>query len=78
MINSTIDSLTKSWKTTIAGLLAGAVILFPQLETAFNAWALGGSWDDFNFEMVLIAIGLIVGGVVARDNSVTSKNAGAE
>ena len=62
----------------IGGFLAGMVILFPQIEIAFNVYAFGGSWDDFNFEMVLIAIGLIVGGVVARDNSVTSKNAGAE
>ena len=77
-MNSTIDSLVKSWKTTVAGFLAGMVLLFPQIEIAFNVYAFGGSWDNFNFEMVLIAIGLIVGGVVARDNSVTSKNAGAE
>ena len=64
----------KSWKTTVGGLFLGLGLIFSQLGTLFD--------DDPNtnpnWELVAAGGGAIVAGVAARDNGVSSEDAGAK
>lgn len=57
----------KSWKTTVAGLLAGLPIAIEAIITAYNAGTLTGKTGS----QLLLAIGLILFGAYAKDKNVT-------
>lgn len=61
----------KSLKTTVAGVLAGIAILAPQALNLLNGEPV--SWD-----LVVAGLGALGVGVFARDNNVTSEDAGAK
>ena len=64
----------KSWKTTLAGLVAGLAILFGEANKALD--------DDPNtnpsVELILVGLGAMGIGFSARDNDVTSEQAGVK
>lgn len=65
--------MNKSWKTTVAGITAGTAIILSQVSYLFDA----DPATVFSVEAVISALGLIGIGFFARDNSVTSEQAGA-
>lgn len=64
----------KSWRTTLAGWVAGLAILFGQAGAVLD--------DDpetqLSVELIMAAVALIGGGTLARDNNVSSEKAGAK
>lgn len=64
----------KSWKTTAAGWAGVGVIALTQ----FQAWADGDPATVPAWGLVVGAIVVALGMTAARDNKVTSKDAGAE
>lgn len=63
----------KSWKTTVAGIAAGLGIIATQVAYIFDA----DPNTVFSLEAVLGALGVMGIGFFARDNGVTSEQAGA-
>ena len=63
-----------SWRTTLAGGLPAVILLLTELLY----WVDSDPTTTVNLLHVLSALGLIGVGAFARDNSVTSKQAGAE
>ncbi len=74
VIENMINSFTKSWRTTILGLLSCLILVVPQLQLLWDGNA--GTIADLN----VIATGLLtaLGLGMARDNSVTSESASAK
>ena len=74
VIENMINSFTKSWRTTILGLLSCLILVVPQLQLLCDGNA--GTIADLN----VIATGLLtaLGLGMARDNSVTSESASAK
>ena len=66
--------MKKSWRTTLFGVLGGLVMLIGQVQTLLD--------DDPktvpNYTEIMLAIGVMGIGVNARDESVTSEQAGAK
>jgi hypothetical protein len=56
----------KSWKTTVSGLLAGGGLAFAEFFPEFARYG-----------HFAAAIGTVLAGLFARDNNVTSEQAGA-
>lgn len=65
--------MKSSWKTTVAGITAGLAIILSQVSYLFDA----DPQTVFSVEAVISALGLIGIGFFARDNTVTSEQAGA-
>lgn len=63
----------KSWKTTVVGILAGLSIILAQVSYLFDA----DPQTVFSVEAVFSALGIMGIGFFARDNNVTSEQAGA-
>ena len=53
----------KSWKTTLAGILAGAPVAIQSLLDAYNSGK--------SFAQLAIGVGVILIGVYAKDKNVT-------
>lgn len=66
--------MSKSWKTALGGVVGALAILFTELNTLFD----GKAETMPSIEMVMIAIGMLQMGLWARDNNVTSEQAGAK
>jgi ammonia channel protein AmtB len=64
--------MKSSWKTTVAGITAGLAIILSQVSYLFDA----DPQTVFSVEAVISALGLIGIGFFARDNNVTSEQAG--
>lgn len=63
-----------SWRTSLAGIVPGLSILFLQASHLLD----NDPKTVFDISVVLGAISAIMIGLVARDNVVTSKQAGAK
>ena len=63
-----------SWKTTSAGLVAMGAIILPQIQMLFD----GNAETVVDWNIIVGAIGIFITGLMARDNDVTSSEAGAE
>lgn len=63
-----------SWKTTVAGLLTGLASLAFQLSYFLD----DNPATVVNFNEVWIALGVLSVGLAARDNSVSSEQAGVK
>ena len=61
----------KSIKTTIAGIAAGVALVAPQVVNLCNG-------DPVQVDLVIAGLSAMGFGIFARDNSVTSENAGAK
>ena len=59
--------MTKSWKTSLAGLLAGLPVAIDALIQAYNAGAFTGKTGT----QLLISIGIILIGLLSKDHNVT-------
>lgn len=57
----------KSWKTTLAGLVAGLPIAIDALAQAYTA----GQFNEKSGVQLLLAIGLILIGAYSKDHNVT-------
>lgn len=57
----------KNWKTTLVGLVTGAIPAIDALITAYNS----GYFTEKTGYQLLIGIGLILFGVFAKDHNVT-------
>lgn len=67
--------MTKSWKTTLSGFLAALGVLIGPAR----AWLDTGAIDAGTLVQVLmVVLGLLGVGTFARDNKVTSEQAGAK
>jgi hypothetical protein len=64
----------KSWKTTLLGIFSAAAILIPQLVALID----GDPSTIFELSVVFAALGIGGAGVVARDNGVSSEDAGVK
>jgi len=62
---------TKSWRTTLAGILIGAGMLLTQVGYVFDSDPL----TNFDMGVIPVAFGLFGLGWFARDNKVTSEEA---
>lgn len=69
-----IVRLLTSWRTTLAGVLPGAIIVLNQLNHLVDE----DSKTQFNLTAFLTGLSLCGMGVFARDNTVTDKQAGAK
>jgi hypothetical protein len=67
-------NILTSWRTTLAGGLPAVILILTELLH----WVDSDPATTVNLLHVLSALGLIGVGVFARDNSVTSRQAGAE
>ena len=65
--------MKKSWKTTTVGILAGLSIILAQVSYLLDA----DPETVFSLEVVFGALGIMGIGLFARDNNVTSEQAGA-
>jgi len=63
----------KSWKTTTAGIVAGLAVILTQVAYLLDA----DPETVFSLEAVIAALGVMGIGWFARDNNVTSEQAGA-
>jgi len=59
----------KSWKTTLAGLVTGALPIIDAIDKAYTAGAFTGKSGG----ELLMGIGIIIFGVVSKDHDVTGK-----
>lgn len=61
----------KSWRTTALGVIAGLMIILPEIGDLIS--------DPENFSITIVMSGLSAMGIgwFARDNNVTSEQAGA-
>lgn len=57
----------KSWKTTLAGLVAGLPMLIDALITAYNA----GTFTGKTGTQTLASVGIVILGFIAKDHNVT-------
>lgn len=57
----------KSWKTTLAGLIAGLPIAADALIQAYNS----GTFTGKTGSQLALAIGLVIMGLFAKDHNVT-------
>lgn len=65
--------MKSSWKTTTVGILAGLSIILAQVSYLLDA----DPQTTFSLEVVFSALGIMGIGFFARDNNVTSEQAGA-
>ena len=73
-MKSVTDPALKSWRTTLIGFFSMVTLIWPQIQTLFDAdTATNPDWN-----LVAGAVGVFIALAFARDNSVTSKTAGAE
>lgn len=63
-----------SWKTSLSGIMAGLAILLAQAMTLTDS----DPSTNPDYTQIIAGIGLITMGLSARDNSVTSEQAGAK
>jgi hypothetical protein len=63
----------KSWKSTALGIIAGLMIMLPQIGAVLD----DDSETNPDYQQILAALSLMGVGIVARDNGVTSEQAGA-
>ena len=63
----------KSWKTTVAGLMALVALIATAVSTILNKGLEAVDWAT-----LLPALSLGIGALFARDNNVTSEKAGAK
>jgi hypothetical protein len=71
IITKFLDSALKSWKTTLAGVLPGTIIVLTEMNDLVD----GVPETVFSTEAVLVGIGLIAQGIFARDNDKASEEA---
>lgn len=64
----------KSWTTSLLGILSAAAIAIPQLIALFD----GDASTIFDLGIFFAALGIGGVGVAARDNNVSSEQAGAK
>jgi hypothetical protein len=57
----------KSWKTTLAGILAGLPVAVQSLLDAYNS----GQFTGKSFSQLAVGVGIILIGVYAKDKNVT-------
>jgi hypothetical protein len=63
-----------SWRTTVAGIVAALSIFFHQANALLDS----DPKTVFDADQVVAAIGILLMGISARDNSVTSEQAKAK
>lgn len=73
-MNETLKRMTTNWKTTAAGLVAGAPLVYEQMILLTDADPL--TMPDWN--VVALGIGLIFGLALTRDSSVSSERSAAK
>ena len=66
--------MRRSWQTTLAGIIAGLIILLTQLGNLID----GDPETVLTWERIVVALGIMGIGAFARDNNKTSKTAGAK
>ena len=64
--------MKKSWRTTLSGVLAGVVLLIGQAQTLLD----DDSKTNPEYTVMMAALGMISLGWNARDENVTSEQAG--
>lgn len=63
-----------SWRTTVAGIVAALSILFHQANALLDS----DPTTVFDADQIVAAIGILLMGISARDNNVTSEQAKAK
>ena len=63
----------KSWKTTVAGLGGALSIILAQVQVGLEQ-----GWEAVEWSIVVAAITTLIGLWSARDNDVSSEDAGAK
>lgn len=69
-----MDLLKASWKTTVSGIIVFLSLFFGEIKKEFDS-------DDkthANWNVIVEAAGLLWMGLAARDNNVSSEEAGAK
>lgn len=73
-MKTVISSATKSWRTTLSGVVAGIVMIGPQVQALLD----GNPETVANWNEIALGVAIMFGLAVSRDNAVTSRSAGAE
>lgn len=60
-----------SWKTTVLGIIAGLILILPELQHLLN------EASAFDLSVLISGLSAMGIGFFARDNNVTSEKAGA-
>lgn len=66
--------MKKSWRTSLSGVFAGIVLLLGQAQTLLD----DDPHTNPEYTVIMAAVGMISLGLNARDESVTSEQAGAQ
>ena len=64
----------KSWRTTLFGIVTGLCLILPQVAAVLDTDPL----TTFHLDLFLAGLSAMGIGVAARDNKVTSEQAGAK
>jgi hypothetical protein len=67
------SNVVASWRTTTAGVLAGVALALPELIKVVQ-----GETATVNWELLVGGLAVAFGLVVARDNKVSSEDAGVK
>lgn len=73
MVLSILQTATKSWKTTAAGIIAGLTVLLPELAKMIDA---PEAATTPNWNTVVLAITVMLGLSLARDGDKSSEDHG--
>ena len=65
-----MNSLTKSWKTTVAGVVAGLSILIPQILSLIES----GAGADLDTGQIILGLSFMGFGMAARDGNKSSQD----
>ena len=64
--------MKKSWRTTFSGFISGSIMLLGQVQALIDS----DPTTNPDYSIIAAAIGMILLGLNARDEHVTSKKAG--
>jgi hypothetical protein len=62
-----LSSILSSWKTTLAGLIVGLAVVFPQIQSCATSGFAGCDWTK-----ILVGIGIAALGAFAKDHGASA------
>mgnify|MGYP003319794983 CR=1 FL=1 len=73
ILETIVKASVRSWRTTVAGSIAGLTMLLPQIEILTD----GDATTTADWNVIMLGLAIVLGFASARDNNKTSRAAGA-